>query len=379
MADPRAGVRLDRIDAIDALRGLMALGVVAYHLQVWTGLLGGAARTAVVVLGIYGVEGFFVVSGFCMFHRHAQTSLSGAALLRFHVRRFFRIAPLYYLAIVLTLAVHPMYRATFSWGRLLENLTLGFGLVHPNHSFVVGGWSIGLEYVFYLALPGLLWLGRRPPALHALTILLIACSAYYSFVKLEAVGDAHRFHAYVELPNHAFAFLIGALIAPLRARAAFRIGWLPAGLALGWLVCVAACSQPELRDHFEVVLGVARLKYVALCSAVVLLFAFVRDPRPGSHTTRSLASALGNLSYPLYLIHPIAWQLLQAALPSTAPPTARFACGLFAALALAAITHRWLERPAIEYADRRLAGWDARRKRPTHGDLAVSPSSFIQP
>jgi peptidoglycan/LPS O-acetylase OafA/YrhL len=128
----RGGGAVDRIGSIDALRGLMALAVVLYHLHVWTHALGGAARDAVVVLGTYSVDGFFMVSGLCFFHRYALTSRRGRALWRFHVKRFFRIAPLYYVAMALTLAFDPTYRAIFSWGRLLENLSLvALYLMHP--------------------------------------------------------------------------------------------------------------------------------------------------------------------------------------------------------------------------------------------------------
>src|SRR5262249_25854745 len=57
--------RLLRVEALDALRGLFALSVAVYHLTVWTGGLDGRARDASVVLGVYAVQGFFIISGFC--------------------------------------------------------------------------------------------------------------------------------------------------------------------------------------------------------------------------------------------------------------------------------------------------------------------------
>ena len=57
-----------RIYSLDILRGLMALAVVVYHTSLWTGLFAPAGNTTTMLakLGIYGVQGFFVISGFVM-------------------------------------------------------------------------------------------------------------------------------------------------------------------------------------------------------------------------------------------------------------------------------------------------------------------------
>jgi exopolysaccharide production protein ExoZ len=350
----------ERVASLDALRGLMALAVVIYHLGAWTRAFEGALRDAVIVLGVYSVEGFFVISGFCFFHLYGDVALRGAELRGFYLKRFFRIAPLYYLAVALSLALEPVYQAVFSWGRLLENVSLSFGLFHPNHSFVVGGWSIGLELVFYAALPALLWIGRRRWALCLLGALLIAWSLPFAFGKVQAAEELRRFHVYVQLPNHAFAFVLGAIIADLRRRTALRLPWpvlLATLAALGWL---ALWRQPTVVDHFEVMVGWPRVRYVALCCAVVLLFAFARWPR--ARLAAPLA-VLGDRSYALYLMHPIAWLLVRDALPPALAPQAQAALGLLAAFALAEVAHRTLERPAQRLGQRLAASTAVRPRR----------------
>jgi exopolysaccharide production protein ExoZ len=331
----------ERVAALDALRGLMALAVVCYHVGAWTRVFSGALRDAVVVLGVYSVEGFFVISGFCFFHLYADSAWNGRELRRFYLKRFLRIAPLYYVSVALSLALEPIYQAVFSWGRLLENLSLSFGLFHPNHSFVVGGWSIGLEFVFYAALPALLWLGRRRYALYVLAALLIAWSMPYAFGKVEAAAEQQRFHVYVELPNHAFTFVLGAIVADLRRRSALRLpilGLLAALAALAWL---ALWPQPPLVDHFEVMVGGARLRYLAVCCAVVLLFAFARWP----DARHDPLAWLGDRSYALYLMHPIAWLLVRDQLPASFSPGMQAAAALLAAFLLTELAHRVVEQP----------------------------------
>lgn len=340
----RAAQTVERVASLDALRGLMALAVAVYHLGVWTRAFSGGARSAVVILGAYSVEGFFLISGFCFFHLHAGTVLGPRDLWRFHCKRFFRIAPLYYCAVLLgvVFALDQTVGPRVNLARVIENLTLSFGLVHPNHAMVIGGWSIGIEYVFYLVFPALLWLARWRPALYALTILLVLWALPYNFGVVQAAAEPRKFHAYVQIPNHAFLFLLGALVADLRARVRLRLPPLGLLAALGLMVCGVALTQPPFLVHLDVMLGVVRVKYLVLCSLTVLLFAFTTLPAAGAFR---VFGWLGELSYSVYLMHPFAWLMLEPFLAKESPALARLACGACATLALAALTHRLVEQP----------------------------------
>lgn len=331
--------------ALDVLRGVMALCVALYHLAVWTRAFEGGARDAVIVLGIYSVEGFFLISGFCFFHLYAGQRFSGAELGRFHIKRFFRIAPLYYLAMVLgaVFAFDQAVGPRVTPVRVVENVTLTFGLIHPNHAMVVGGWSIGLEYVFYLVFPALAFVARSRVALYVLAFALIAWAVPYNFGVMYDAPDHRKFHAYVQLPNHAFLFVLGALVADLRKRVAARMPLAACIALLAVLAYGASLAQPEIVEHLEVMAGMTRAKYVALCAVVVLLFAFTKLP-----SARVLAPFvwLGELSYSVYLMHPFAWQLIEPAFAPQLPPQARLMCGLAATLVLATATWLVLERPS---------------------------------
>jgi exopolysaccharide production protein ExoZ len=341
---PQTAAQAERVEALDILRGLMALSVAVYHLGVWTRAFEGGARDAVIVLGIYGVEAFFLISGFCFFHLYTARRFDGAELRSFHLKRFFRIAPLYYVAMALgaVFAFDQTVGPRVTPTRVLENLTMTFGLVHPNHAMVLGGWSIGLEYVFYLAFPALAFIARSRIALYALAGALVLWALPYNFGVVPEAAEARRFHAYVQLPNHAFLFAFGALIADLRRLLRARI---PAPMTLALLAMLAwgaARAQPEIIDHLEVMVGMVRVKYVALCAAVVLLFAFTK--LPGSRVLTPFRW-LGELSYSVYLMHPFAWQIVRSLLPAQTSATAQLLCGLAAAIALAFVTWRLIEQP----------------------------------
>lgn len=340
---------MPRVEALDALRGMFALAVAVYHLTVWTGALEGAARDASVVAGVYSVQGFFIISGFCFFRLYTRAQFDWPALKRFHIRRFMRIAPLFYAALLLSYAVGKPVNPAADWGRWLENMTLSFALFHPNHAMVMGGWSIGIEYLFYAALPLLVWIARSPLALGACAAALIACAVPYTFGKVERAPLPQQFHTYVQVANHAFLFLLGGLVAELHRRSRWRM---PGAIALGSIALLAFAvvrTQPTVVDHLEVMIGFVRVKYVLVCLAIVALAAFARNSiSPLAAPLRKL----GDISYSVYLVHPFAWLLTAAVVRDHVDPPAQLLLGVLATLALAACTERWLERPLLSLGRR---------------------------
>jgi peptidoglycan/LPS O-acetylase OafA/YrhL len=337
------------VPSLDVLRGLMALSVAVYHMSVWTPVFkaGEPVSNAVAVLGVYSVQGFFIISGFCFFHLYGARDLFGRELLAFHVKRFFRIAPLYYLALGLNFALHQHFGPMFTWPRFLGNLTLTFGLSHPNYAMVLGGWSIGLEYVFYLAFPLLLLLSREAFLRYAVTLSFLVAAYPYTFGKVAAAPASDTFHTYVQIPNHAFLFMLGAVLVHLRSLTRRR---LPAWTLL-FVSCAALwalCHQDSVYDHVDIMVGMARVRYVLGCFLIVLAFAFT-ELKDGLWL--GLPALLGKLSYSVYLLHPFAWLIARVLAPSASPAQA-VALGLLLTLLLAALVYYAIEEPLLGLGQR---------------------------
>ncbi len=340
----------EHVASLDGLRGVFALCVAIYHFSAWTHVFGRGtpASSAVAVLGIYSVEGFFIISGFCFFHLYGRTGVAARDLRGFYMKRYLRLAPLYYLAfglnVIFARPVGPMI-----WQRVLENLTLSFGLFHPNHARVLGGWSIGIEVVFYLAFPLLAWLLRSRAALLTATSALVLLAFLHDGGQGSTTSIWLRFDQYVQVPNHAFLFLLGGVVADLRRRVDVR---LPSALSLTMLLVVGAVAahfQPVFQDHFDVMHGLSRFRYLLACFAVVLVCAFGR-PMVGLFSKP--VRWLGDVSYSVYLLHPFASFAATSVLPPGASPITGFALGLLLTLAFAALGRRCIEEPAIALGKR---------------------------
>ncbi|MEO6382795.1 MAG: acyltransferase [Nitrobacter sp.] len=135
---------------VDVLRGIAILLVIVAHV----GLdFGGTWIPNATTSGQLGVQLFFVASAFTLCRSwQARAAAEHSPYLNFFLRRFFRIAPLYYLAILGYSLLH--WPLADGWQAIVANVFFIHGLtVVGNNSVVPGGWSIGTEFAFYAIFP----------------------------------------------------------------------------------------------------------------------------------------------------------------------------------------------------------------------------------
>lgn len=344
-----------RVRSLDALRGGLALGVAVYHLTSWTSFFGDEthASSAMTLVGVGAVQAFFVLSGFSFYYAYADHSFAdGPSIARFHLRRIARIAPLYYAAMLANALLQTGYGAHASWTKLAENLTLLFGASHPNHSFLMGGWSIGIEVVFYLVFPFVVSSTRSWGRVALVTGVLVLLAAPWTFFWVPEATGSDRFHAYVAVPNHFFAFFLGAAIALSRRATPYR---LPLPLYATFVTAVVGvwlASTDVFVDHSEATFGLRRVESIAALTLVVAATAFYEVTWS---VGRWIAARLGEISYGLYLIHPLVWFALGKPMHERElSPLTTVGSTLVVTLALAAISYRVIERPVLRAVGRRL-------------------------
>jgi peptidoglycan/LPS O-acetylase OafA/YrhL len=98
----------NRLFELDVLRGIAALGVVMYHYTTHYDELYGHSQKVLIYFpfGQYGVELFFIISGFVIFMSLERTKSS----LDFIVGRFSRLYPAYWTAVILTFTIVTVTR-----------------------------------------------------------------------------------------------------------------------------------------------------------------------------------------------------------------------------------------------------------------------------
>lgn len=162
-------VTVKKYQYIDIIRAVAILGVLATHSFHHITTL-SAVTVAIFNYGQLGVQLFFLVSAITLCLSASQRKED--SLINFYIRRFFRIAPLYYFGILLYffwrlaytsyLQGEPSVPQDYTLMRVLENIFFMHGFDPLNFNYVVpGGWTIATEIAFYTAFPFIFLLSKK--------------------------------------------------------------------------------------------------------------------------------------------------------------------------------------------------------------------------
>lgn len=360
-------IETSRVPVLDGLRGIAALWVLVGHAALMAGV-----QSRLLNRPDLGVDLFIILSGFLMvFHyrrREAEEPWRSPRTWRlFWLRRFLRVAPLYYVVLVAALALAPaMFDARAEVGALvshrmprpdrfldqslaniLAHVTFLFGL-HPDYASrtPLPDWSLSLEMQFYALFPFMMLLTLR---MGWLSLAVLAAAGV-------AVGAASMLLVQFSLPS----------LLPL------KLHLFLAGMAIAAAVATGGRNGAYL-CLFAIALALVPLAgrdWLSLSARALLAAAFValvHAPLAGGVVSGAAAllgsrafSRLGDLSYGAYLIHllvmtPTAAWLIRA-YGIEIDPWARFAALLAitmpATYALALAGYALVERPARNWGRR---------------------------
>ncbi|WP_426444815.1 acyltransferase family protein [Siccibacter colletis] len=303
-----------RVYSIDYLRGVMALCVVSYHFAGWVGYPQDAS-TLLGKLGIYAVSIFFIISGCALYLAHHNDKLSWRHYKIFIIKRYFRLLPVYWLAMVLVI----LYWFTYGNGisrdvsTLILNATLLFGIYKPADYIVVGGWSIGNEVFYYSLFPAILMLVKsRAGQCILITICLILFSFFTFFYLSDSSSLSAQWKHYINPFNNMVYFISGVFLsyALYNFNASKHYS-----LCLIVLLTIIFCSFPGSGNQITIVTGFDRVALSLIVISLVALVFILKDLKnfPFLHNAFKF---LGEISYSMYLLHGVMFSFFTKQLPN---------------------------------------------------------------
>lgn len=316
-----------RIASLDALRGIAALAVVIHHAALQRLPIvrhaiadsdGNVFHPVLFWMGTWGVTLFFVLSGFCIHLPQARKESEGAPFIgwkEFYRRRARRLLPTHYASIAFAAVAAYVFptelisRATI--GTLLAHVFMVHTWVNSVVFYSINAvfWSIAVEVHFYLAYPLLQWIRKRL-GFGLIAALLGVGLVVYSVGFLSPPGDV-RFVVQNLFLVTWWQWGLGVALAdiyfrrslpPIARFVVFR-GSLWVWGALSLAVAYVDPTVASVHVRFWI--------FPVICAAV-LLCAAVGPAR--AHRARPL-EWLGDFSYSLYLIHPVALAITIRVLP----------------------------------------------------------------
>jgi len=316
-----------RIPFLDGVRGYASLWVMLGHFSTRTGF-----GIPIVENPGIAVDVFMIVSGFLMtqhffLREKVEPWQSGRTWIIFYARRFFRIAPLYYVLLIpsffafdylsnaqqLTLKslLNIDYRpsASADVANVLAHLSFLFGLFPKYCSvLIIPDWSLSLEMQFYAVFPFLMLLARQLN-IFRVTILILPVWFFSRAFRL-AAGQWGPFGQMLSLqsflPMKIGLFLIGMILAWawIDGKGKFTGKTTILLLLMGF---VAACA----RDKNDTPVDGSIIIVISLILALLLfydegLISLGIDrwvSMIGQFLSNRLSRFLADVSYAVYLLH----------------------------------------------------------------------------
>ena len=376
-ATPEAG----KLAFIDAVRGLAILMVILVHTAQ---AVPGRSKLLEMVAsyGQMGVQLFFIASAFTLCKSWLGREHEQNKTANYFIRRYFRIAPIYYIGILIyfPVSIYANYRVRgiavpdeqYTVFNVMANVLLVHGFVpSANNGIVPGGWSIGTEFAFYALFPFVVrWFSKNedrltPRFLVGVVLASIALTmvAALALFLMTGKGIENGDFFYYNLINQQPVFVMG-----IAYFFASRKDMWPARSKAGNLVCFVLTTLVSVGLFYS---GIPHVFSIVPAAAGLSFLFLVEYLRRDTVLNNRLVRRIGVVSYSMYVFHFLfAWTMTVNATRRAAghlPPDALvLACYLLAVaftFVIALMSEQWIERPFIRLGKRLVTRLRARPPR----------------
>lgn len=308
------------LPVLDGVRGLAIALVLLLHFvgnMVPTNPAEGAIAL-VTNYGVYGVDLFFILSGFLITGILLDSRSKPHYFRNFYVRRILRILPLYYSVLILMFIILPpllpsvnaelrdlLQHQSWAW---LYNVNIYNGIRGEYAlSYLDHFWSLSVEEHFYLVWPLVIWfLAKRPRLLGRICVgVAFASLASRIIASCYQVSPVSMF---VLTPFHLDALCIGGFIA-VAARQPDGVKKLVGGLAPAILWAGTILAVTFTWNYFSgagvLILRPFRTSLFVVLLSCLLWYAVTAPPNSAvsKFFKHSWMRFMGKYSYGIYVFH----------------------------------------------------------------------------
>lgn len=272
---------MSRVYDLDMFRGIAIILVVLTHFA----YLYDIPYKELAGIGRYGVLLFYIVSGYTIAY---VLDIKKDTYKNFLIKRFFRIAPLFYLCIVLSLLFN--YDSTINY--IYAFLFLGYLDKTTFNNIIHVEWSIYAEILFYLLIP--IFITKTNKVLVFVVTILLTISIVWRIENFDLMrfGFENKQYYMFHPISFLYSFFIGVLIYKFKS---YIINKSILYFVIVSMLIVVLALKFYLRDNFFIVADYLLSIFFASLFYLKLKYFSTFRIKPIEY--------MGVISYSVYLIH----------------------------------------------------------------------------
>lgn len=288
-------VEVPRYEYLDSLRGVAALMVLMVHIMGQFKLSGYDF-----LFGSHGVKLFFIVSALTLFLSSSRRFFAETQpIIKFYIRRFFRIAPLFYFVLIFYLLCpggvlfSSMYQSA-SISNVIAHFLFIFGFSKDwINSIITVEWTIFVEVIFYLSLPIVFrYINNKNRAFLfsavAFVVAVISKYIYYHFFRGDGLMDSWYYFFIIQ--NYVY-FTFGVVLFFLFKE---NKTYTQNVLRLAWLLFYLASAVAVIKNLSGIIFALL---------AAFLVYLMKYDSKLSLPFNNRFTKYVGIISYSVYLTH----------------------------------------------------------------------------
>ena len=278
-----------RFEALDGLRGVAAFAVLLYHIGSWTG------RTDLVPHGYLAVDFFFCLSGFVLAHAYGRRAIGWLGFMKARLIRLWPLIALTMLAGILVIKNYDRLPAWVGMGLLMIPRVWiddeGFSPLFPLNP---PAWSLFFELAVGAAWFPLRRLGVMGHVLLVLLLIPVMLFICHGMGGMLTGWDRGTF--VISFLRTIFAFVLGWGVYRIQGFVTWTLPVWPLALVCAIVFCGPWTPLNWVYDY--------------ICVGVLFPLIVLAGRRDPQGRGGDLCRLSGALSYPLYALHWVAWELL---------------------------------------------------------------------
>jgi len=356
-----------RLPGLDLIRAIAILLVIYQHglFMLYDFLPENFANIMFALCGYFGVELFFVLSGFLVgsifIRRYMEKERYGSAqVMSFWARRWFRTLPNYYLTLAVLLLIAWKNDAFPDSVVVIQCFLFAQNLFTYNSFFFAHAWSLAVEEWFYLSLPIFVIIAHRKyvSKMTTIAIVIVFVIIVCNLIRVVAIWRGVQWQQLSFMTIFKLdSIMCGVGIALLSVRAPDLTEKLKTlCLMIGMFVFLIVVfvylrhilvAKPQ--NHY----GALILSLTPVSFALALPY-FKSLHRPMIGPLHTIIEYISKISYSWYLNHlPIALWIGQGLHPTSFwEGLLAFSIYFVTTLILSSIQYRYWERPFLKFRDR---------------------------